>query len=188
DHPPAPGVEHVDAAHAARRVEPRRVVMEAGQDLRGADEGQVAVEAESPRPARQARDGDDPIVLHHAHLAVAAVVDPEPAVVQPRRAATREPAAPPRPRTPVSPVVPEKITPRPSTAKFRCPGRRTDGASVEAEKYDPSSVGPAAIELSWRGLRAKSGPSRVSTQRGHHTRSEPPSGRMRTNASCPTAV
>src|SRR5262249_6771531 len=90
---PARGrVEGVDAAAALVEVEPRGVLPEAGQDARGADEGDAPVEAEPARPPGEPCDRLEAPALDHTHLAVAAVVDPEPAGMQTRRVRPREPA------------------------------------------------------------------------------------------------
>src|SRR5262245_15208735 len=53
EHAPAAGVQHVHGADAARRIEPRRIVVKARQDPRRAGERQMAMEAEPARPSRQ---------------------------------------------------------------------------------------------------------------------------------------
>ena len=115
---PVPSVDRVDAADARVHVEARRVRAKARDHARRADERDVVPEAQPARPARQPGDGLDVPARDRDELAVAAVVDPEAAAGEPRRVRPRQPAAT------GSRVAPPKITPRPSTGKFRWPGRR----------------------------------------------------------------
>src|SRR5215475_8165062 len=67
-------VDDVDATDAARGVEAGRVVAEARQDARRADECEVAVKPEAPSPAGKPGDGAESAFHADSHFAVAAVV------------------------------------------------------------------------------------------------------------------
>ncbi len=116
---PSTAPDEISTACSAQRlvdIEPRRVAAEARDHPRGPDERDPVCEAEPACPAGQSRDRLERAVTRDAHLAVAAVVDPQPARGAGAPSAAASARAPPAPRRAA------KITPRPSTGKSRCPG------------------------------------------------------------------
>src|SRR6266545_3600989 len=76
--------------NARGRVHPGRVMPKTWNDPARADEYHSAIHEEAPRPSGEARHGLEPAVFDDADLAVAAVVHPQPAPMEPRGMRPRE--------------------------------------------------------------------------------------------------
>src|SRR5581483_4206384 len=131
------------------------VAAEARQQARRADERDVAVEREAARPAAWPRDGDEVVLLTEADLAVAAVVDPDRAVSEPRRVGAGEPADDRLPRRAGEDDTPsiDREVAMPGTARRDDVGRRGEVRRAHAP------AGGDRVELEVIPLEDRSAPA-----------------------------